>query len=315
MAKDNLAILNNFDINSLPDLDTVVLGALERLADEDLPAIDISNYKRPLVVGSGNADATGRVIFGDSDAIFASESTFADKLAHIDGIDEVIIVSASGAKHAPIIARAARDAGKHATLITCTSNSPARQALAAGELVDHVYPKNREPYTYNTSTYMSMLLGYTREDAGAIQQFISDKIDTLALPDFSKFDKYYLLVPTEFAGIITFLQIKFIELFGRNVARDVGTTESILHANTVAPSDELFIAFGSPNDTWGKPENRLNVPLPASADYGAMMAVGYYVIAQIQKARPPYFKDNIASYCQFISSKFGENIEPIVPGS
>lgn len=312
---DNFKYLNNFDINSLPDLDRVVLGALEMLAGKDLPRIETSNFKRPLVVGSGNAEATGRIIFGETDAIFASESSVDGKLKNITDIDEVIIVSASGGKHAPIIAGKARDAGKHVTLITSTPNSPAAKELSAEDLTAHVYPKNREPYTYNTSTYMAMILGYTREDPAVIQQFIADQIDSLSLPDFSKYTKYYLIVPPQFAGIIRMLQVKFIELFGRNLARDVETSEYVQHATTVAASDELFIAFGEPNNTWGKSESRLNVPLPDGGDYATMMAVGYYVIAQIQKSQPQYFKQNIAPYCQFISGVFGENIEPIVEGN
>ncbi|MGH7195980.1 MAG: hypothetical protein ACREGA_04345 [Candidatus Saccharimonadales bacterium] len=312
---DEINYLNNFDINSLPDLDTVVMGALEMLAGRDLPRIEISNFKRPLVVGSGNAEATGRIIFGNSDAIFASESSVDGKIENIKNIDEVIIVSASGGKHAPIIAGKARDAGKHVTLITNTPDSPAQQKLSADDLTAHVFPKNREPYTYNSSTYLAMILGYTREDPAAIQQFIKDKIGSLDVPDFSKFTKYYLIVPPQFAGIIRMLQVKFIELFGRNIARDVETSEYVRHATTVAASDEIFIAFGEPNNTWGKPENRLNVPLPDSSDYAAMMAVGYYVIAQIQKAQPQYFKENIAEYCKFISGVFNEDIEPIVEGN
>jgi hypothetical protein len=315
MTQPNVDLLNNFDINSLPDLDTTVLGALEMLAEKDLPTIDISKYKRPLVTGSGNAEATGRIIFADSDAIFASESTVEDKLKNIHDIDEVIIVSASGGKHAPIIARAAKAANKHVTLITNTPNSQAQKALNEDEITIHVFPKNREPYTYNTSTYMAMILGLTREDPLKIKEFIKNKVDSLTLPDFSKFDKYYLIVPPEFAGIIRMLQVKFIELFGRNIARDVETSEYVRHATTVAASDEIFIAFGEPNTTWGKPENRLNVPLPNDAGYGAMMAVGYYVISQIQKSQPQYFKQNIAEYCKFISGVFNEEIDPIVPSN
>lgn len=315
MATTNVDILNSFTINSLPSLDTVVLGALEMLADKELPRIDISAFKRPLVVGSGNAEATGRIIFGKSDAIFASESTVDEALDNIPTIDEVVIVSASGGKHAPILARKAAGMGKHVTLITSTADSPAQRELGSDEMTTHVFPKNREPYTYNTSTYMAMILGYTGEDAAAITGFIKETIDALSLPDFSQFTKYYLIVPPEFAGIIRMLQVKFIELFGRNIARDVETTEYVRHATTVAPADELFITFGQPNTTWGQPQNRLNVPLPEGADYGAMMAVGYYIVAQIQKAQPQYFKENIAQYCQFISGVFGEDIEPIVAGS
>lgn len=315
MEKTNFNILQSFELDSLPGLDTVVLGALEMLSGRQLPRIDIGKYKRPLVVGSGNAEATGRIIFGASDAVFASESTVDDKLQNIADIDEVVIVSASGGKHAPIIAGKARAAGKHVTLITNTPNSPTEQELEPSELTVHVFPKNREPYTYNTSTYLSMILGYSGEDPRAIYDFIKQNTDRLKMPDFSHFDKYYLIVPPEFAGIIRMLQVKFIELFGRNIARDVETSEYVQHATTVAPSDELFIAFGAPNVVWGKTENRFNVPLPERAGYGAMMAVGYYVVAQIQKAKPDWFKQNIADYCQFISGVFGEHIEPIVPGN
>lgn len=315
MSKSYIDILNNFDINSLPNLDTVTLGALELLGEHELPTIDISQFKRPLVVGSGNAEATGRIIFSETDAIFASESTVDDKLAHISNIDEVIIVSASGGKHAPIIAKKAASAGKHVSLITNTDNSEAEQMLSTQDLTIFKYPKNREPYTYNTSTYMSMIMGWTRENPQEIAEFIEQEVANLDFPDFSTFDKYYLIVPPEFAGIIRMLQVKFIELFGRNVARDVETSEYVRHATTVAPSNELFITFGEPNTTWGKSENRLNIPLPNDANYGAMMAVGYYVIGQIQKIQPQYFKQNIEQYCQFISGIFGEQIDPIVPAS
>lgn len=312
MQKNNVDRLNQFDLNSLPDLDTVVLAALELLADYELPSLTPASFQRPLVVGSGNAEATGRIIFRETDAVFASESNFEDKLNNISAIDEVVLVSASGGKHAPIIARQAAAAGKHVSLITNTPQSSASQAVSSQQLREYVFPKNREPYTYNTSTYLSMIMGQTGEDAMAIKDFIETVIDRQAWPDLAKFDKYYLIVPPQFSGIIRMLEVKFIELFGRNVARDIETSEYVRHATTVAPSDELFIAFGRPNDTWGRPENRLNVSLPDNADYGAMMAIGYYVIAQIQKAQPQYFKDNIVNYCQFISGIFGEDIQPIV---
>lgn len=312
---ENIHTLTSFDLNSLPSLDVVVLGALEMLAERDIPKISLENIQKPLIVGSGNAEATGRIIFGDTDAVFASESNVDDKLANIHDIDEVVIVSASGGKHAPIIARKAHASGKHVTLITNTANSPAQQALSESELTALVYPKNREPYTYNTSTYMAMIQGWSGENPLAIADFIKANLDTLDLPDFSKYNKYYLIVPPEFSGIIRMLNVKFIELFGRNVARDIETSEYVRHATTVAPSDELFIAFGEPNTTWGKPENRVNIPLPAGAGYVAMMAIGYYTVAQIQKAQPQYFKENIAAYCEFISGVFSENISPIVDGN
>ncbi len=306
-------LLDTFTLENIPDLDTVVLGALERFSGEELPRIPFDTYKRPLVVGSGNAEATGRIIFEKSDAIFASESNYEEKLKNIPAIDGVILLSASGGKHAPIIAKRAKELGKHVSLITNTPDSEAKKELALdnGD-AEYVFPKNREPYTYNTSTYLSMILGYTHEDSVQITQFIKEHVDTLDFSKFASFDKYYLIVPTQFSGVIRMLQVKFIELFGRNMARDVETSEYVKHATTVVPANELFLSFGYENTSWGDEMSRVNVPLPEWADYGTMIAVSYYVIGKIQKQHPPFFKQHIAKYTEEISKVFGEEIKPIV---
>ena len=310
MNYKNIDILNTFTLDTIPDLDVTVLGALELFQKETLPKLDILKYKRPLVVGSGNAEATGRIIFEDTDAVFASESNFESKLKHIPDIDGVILISASGGKHAPMIASRAKELGKSVTLITNNSNAEAKKFIENDEIF--VFPKNREPYTYNTSTYMGMIIGKTNEDPGRIQKFIQEKIATFAFPDFSRYNKYFLIVPPKFSGIERMLQVKFIELFGRIIARDVETSEYMKHAVTVVPADELFISFGDENKTWGKFENRLYVPLPINTDYGAMMAIGYYVIAQIQKQHKPYFKENIVEYVKQASAAFDSKINVIV---
>ncbi len=307
----NQKILKSFTLDNLPDLDTVVLGALELFMQLELPQIDVSMYKRPLIVGSGNAEATGRIIFEKLDAIFASESTYEEKLKNIDNIDGVVLISASGEKHAPIIAQKAKDLGKQVILLT---NSPDSTAAMTADIV-YSYPKNREPYTYNTSTYMAMILSATKEDAQKIYNHIIEVIDKLTLSDFSLFDRYYLIVPSRFSGIIRMLQVKFIELFGRTVARDVETAEYVAHATTVVPGDELFISFGTEaerNTAWGKEGNRLHIPLPENANYATMMAVSYYVIGKIQKVRAPLFKQNIKNYMQEVSKVFGYELKVIV---
>ncbi|MFZ2831845.1 MAG: hypothetical protein WAZ40_01720 [Minisyncoccia bacterium] len=313
MEHTNIETLKTFDLTNIPDLDVVVLGALELFMKERLPQIKLSEYKRPLVVGSGNAEATGRIIFEESDAIFASESNYESKLRHIPDIDGVILISASGGKHAPIIAKKAREMGKRVTLLTNTPGSAASKELDhEHEHSEYVLPKNREPYTYNTSTYMSMIIGHTQEDPERIYNYIKDTIDKMDFSKFEHFDKYYLIVPTQFSGIIRMLQVKFIELFGRVVARDVETSEYVRHATTVVPSNELFLSFGHENTEWGMPENRINVPLPEWANYATMMAVSYYVIGKIQKQHPAYFKQHIDAYTKEVSVIFGETINPIV---
>lgn len=302
----NLEIMQNFTEKNIPDLDTCVLGALELFSEhKNFPKIDIP-YIRPLVVGSGNAEATGKIIFGDKDAIFASESDFEGKLKSIKDIDGVVIVSASGSKHAPIIARIAKKKKKKVSLITNNKNSE------AGKIADNVYvfPKQKEPYTYNTSTYMGMILGKTGEDPKKIKRFIQEKVSKMKMPNFGKRDKFYLIVPARFSGIKRMLQIKFIELFGRKISRDVETDEYVRHATTVVDSDELFISFGNKNKLWGK--NRFDVPLPGWADYGCMMAVSYYIVGRIQRSQEPWFKKKIVKYAQDISKIFKSEIKAVV---
>jgi hypothetical protein len=309
----NLEILDTFGLDDLPMLDVAVLGALELFQHQPLQRIDVSAYRHPLVVGSGCAEATGRILFETVDALFASESNFEEKLCNIPSIDGVVLISASGSKHAPRIARRARELGKHITLITNSQDSPASRELdTENDDKELVFPKNREPYTYNVSTYMGMILAATGEDPAAIHRFIRERISKLGFPEFSRYDKYYLIVPARFSNIVRMLQNKFSELFGRNIARDVETSEYVRHATTVAPSDELFISFGEENTTWGKPESRLFVPLPDNTGYGAMLAVGNYTVAQIQAAYPNYFKDNIVRWSVEVSQLFHETITPIV---
>jgi hypothetical protein len=301
-----LQTMQTFTLKNIPNLDICVLAALELFSKQPLPKIKIP-YKRPLVVGSGNAIATGRIIFSKKDAIFADESTVDSKLKNIKSIDGTVLLSASGSKHAPIIAKKSKKANKKVILITNTKNSDAEKYSDT----TYVFPKNREPYTYNTSTYMSYILGYTKEDPKKILKFIKSRIDKLRLPNFSKIKKYYLVIPEEFEGIIRLLNVKFIELFGRNIARDVETFEYIPHATTVVPSGELFITFGKKmNPVFSK--KQLFIPLPKNADYATMMAVGYYIIGKIQASQPAWFKKNIDSYMKKASKVFGKKLNPIV---
>ncbi|MDP2924950.1 MAG: hypothetical protein Q8N99_01115 [Nanoarchaeota archaeon] len=89
-------------------LDECVVGGLEFLAREleagKFPELELGNFKRPLVVGSGNALATGRILYQDYDAVFADESTYEDKISKIKTIDGIAIVSATGGKDAVKIA-------------------------------------------------------------------------------------------------------------------------------------------------------------------------------------------------------------------
>ncbi|MBN1386206.1 hypothetical protein JW968_04515 [Candidatus Woesearchaeota archaeon] len=290
-----------------PDLDDVVLGALNLFTQKKLPRLTPGRFRRPLVVGSGNAAVTGKILFRDQDAVFADESTYLDRLKAAKGIDGAILISASGGKHAPIIAKELRKRKIMTVLITNNRHAEAKP------LVDRclVYPKQTEPYTYNTSTYMGMMLSSSKEDPGKILRHIKKNIDPKIPKNLSKYNAFFIIVPDEFDAIREMFLTKFSELFGPMVNGRVFTPEQTKHAKTVIPSGkELFISIGYDNKNFGT--NRLDLPLPKGAGHATVMAVGYYVIGKIQKQHTPYFKHYIEKYCRATSKVFGSTIKPIV---
>ena len=304
----SLEILKKFGIDDLPDLDVCVLGALELFAENGLPSLELGNYKRPLVLGSGNAEVTGRIIFENYDAVFANESTYEEKLKAVPSIDGAILISASGGKHAIGIAKRLKELGKECRLLTCNREAPAKEYIDSDKLF--VFPKNREPYTYNTSTYMGMILASTKEDPKEIQDYIEKNVENAINENIGKYEGYYLMLPSKFDSTRGLFITKFVELFGRKVGRDVFTDEQSKHATTVVPSNELFIEFGETG--FHMKGDRLQVPLPKNAKNGTMMAIAYYVIGKIQAQKPPYFKQNIKEYCKSASELFDQQINPIV---
>lgn len=282
----------NFDENNLISLNDCVLAALELFQIHDIKQADLRNCKKPLIAGSGNAIVTAKIIFSDLDAIFCDETNFDVSLEK--DIDSVVILSASWEKHAPIFAQKAQDKNIKTLLLTCSKNSSAQKIV--GEKNTIITPKNREPYTYNTSTYMGWVFAKTWESPKYIQEFIAKNIDpVLEKIDFSNFDSYLLVTPDKFAWVNQLFRVKFIELFWRKIARDVFSYEHLKHAITVVPHEkELAISFWQWEFDF---ENtRLQIPLPENADLATIMAIWYYVIGKIQQSYPNYFQKNIWNY-------------------
>ncbi len=130
--------------------------------------------------------------------------------------------------------------------------------------------------------------------------------------DFTKYTSFCIVIPDQFVLIREMFETKFIELFGRKVARDVFSYEQMKHATTVVQDDqELFICFGnSTGIRYG--EHQMDLPIFDTESYAAMMLVGYYVVGKIQVAFPPYFMDSIDNYCIRAKALSGFNISPIV---
>ncbi len=307
--KNYLDIIEKMNEDNLPYLHEVVMAALELFSKNKIGDVKFREFKKPLVVGSGNAIATAKILFDSKDAVYADETNFREKL-NVSGIDGVIVFSASGGKHAPIIAKHVIDEGFECQLVTCTKNSQGESVVGSKNTI--VTLKNREPYTYNTSTYLGWILAKTREDPNKIMNFILEEIEPM-IPKF--FDKYYgflLVTPDQFSSANHLFEVKFIELFGRRVARDVKTYEEMRHAITVVPSDrELAIQFGEGSfDFQGQV---FSIPLPENCDIGTFVAIGYYVIGRIQEQFPQFFKENIKNYIARNSKgEFGKAMKVIV---
>ncbi len=257
-----------------------------------------AKFKDPYTIVVGDEEFKGEKML-----IATGASAF---IPPIKGIDGAILLSASGGKHAPIIAK---DLKKRKIKVILLTNNP---AAAARQIADKTFvmPKNAEPYTYNTSTYLSMIIAKTRENPKAILHHIN-KIKKKIPENFKKYDAFYIIVPEEFDNTREMFLTKFDELFGPVISGRVFTPEQTKHAKTVVSSDrEMFISLGYDNKLFGK--NRLNIPLPSWAGYATIIAVGYYVIGHIQKQNKPYFRDNIEAYTKNASKLFGQVIKPVV---
>lgn len=303
--------LATFTEEALPGLDVAVLGALELFEATPVGRNIPSRFKRPLVIGSVNAHAVGRILYEGTDAVFADESSFEMALKNATVIDGAVIVSASGGKHATGFAQCLYDAGIPAALITNNEAAPAAMHVEAD--ATFVFPKNREPYTYNTSTYLGMILAKTGESPAKIRAHLSEVCTPTFEHELAKFSAFTFILPREFGHLTRMVRTKFDELFGPFVLGRAFTEEEIKHAKTVVTSEEeCFIALGVSNEYFGAPQNRIALPLPDGANYGTLMALSYYCVGLIQRQLPPYFARNIGAYVRGISKVFGEEIPVIV---
>lgn len=303
-------VLETFSLDSLPSLDIAVLGALELFARDGVPKLPELPTGQILIVGSVNAAATGRIVGANRNALYADESDYKDVLGGIQTVQAAFLISASGAKHAVEIAKFMKERGVRTVLLTHNHNAPAKEFVPASDVA--VFPKNREPYTYNTSTYLGVILANTQEDPHAIQAFIENQLAPRMPENFAAFDAFYIAVPPQFRHAVPMLYAKFDELLAPKVSGRIFTTEHAKHATTVIPSDtEFFISIGH-EQSFGPSERQLTVPLPPNAGYAFLLAVSYYIIGTVQKQHPPYFKANIVEYCKRASDLFGQQINPIV---
>jgi hypothetical protein len=279
----------------LINLDECVINALDLLSKSKLPKIK-HNFKNPLIVGSGNAAALGKVLFT---GVYANESNY-KKFLMTQKIDGCILISSSAGKHSPSIAKKMKK--MKIPTILLTNNSIGKATKFVDKIF--VFPKNIEPYTYNTSTYLGMILSQTGEDPKKILTLLKK----IKVPNLKKYNSYFFIVPEKFDNIREFYETKFDELFGPKIWGEAFTYEQTKHAKTVIESDkEIFISLGVTNKLFGK--NKLNYSIPKNANFGLMFCLGYFLIGKIQSQNPPWFKKSIKNYVIRASKLFKEKIK------
>jgi hypothetical protein len=169
----------------------------------------------------------------------------------------------------------------------------------------HVFKKIAEPYTYNISTYLGMILAASGEKPA----LITAQIKKIKLPDLKKYSSYAFVLPDGNNALAGMLEIKRDELFGPHLAMRAFTAGHARHAKFVNPSPkELIISFIKDDKYFGLKEHRYHPNLPKAYGPAMLMMAGYYLIGQIQAIKPQYFKKNIAAYCSDYGPKaYGKN--------
>lgn len=304
------------NILKLPNLNETVLAALDFFVKNNPPHLNLKPFSLPIVVGSGNAYNTAQIIFSGRPAIIANESNFKTilsaykKLISNKTISQAIIISASGEKDSVWEIKLAKKSKLKTVLLTCSPDS------SAAKLADQViaYQKLPEPYTYNVSTYLGIILSAGQEEARGIEEFISK----IKLPaNFKNFNSFSFILPDEFGTISPMLEIKRNELFGPYISLRAFSFGEARHAKFVNNSDkELVISFGE-NKYFGLKKNRWEIKIPRNASNSFVMALSYYLIGKIQESKTPYFKKNLANFCTEGPLAYGSKkpFDMIVPGN
>jgi len=302
----------------LINLNQAVYNALQFFGKTKPPRADFSKINFPLVVGSGNAYNTGTILFADKPAIFADESNFRATLKKYSSllkkkvIKEAIVISASGEKDSVWELELAKKNKLKTILLTCSPESSA--AKIATKV--YAYRKLSEPYTYNTSTYLGMILSLTKEKPAKILSFLKQiKLSR----NFKNYSGYTFVLPDQFLAICEMLNIKGRELFGPYLQVRAYSEGHARHAKFVhQDKNELVIGLGIKNKYFGNPKNRLDINIPKTADFALMLCLGYSIIGRIQESKPAYFQKNITKFCKDYGPKAYGNTKPfdiIVPGN
>lgn len=305
-------------MDKIISLDQNVLQALNFFVKNPIPSFNVKDFSFPFVVGSGNAYNTGLILFSETAAIFADESNFKKLLPAFEKainnklITQAVVISASGGKDSVWEIELAKKYGLKTALLTTKAESEAAKIADKS----YVFKSIDEPYTYNVSTYMGMILSATKENPGKIEEYVN----SIEFPEnFNDYQAYSFVLPDKYLNICPMLDIKKSELFGPNLSLRAFPQGHARHAKFVIRSEkELVISINEKNEFYGLPNHRWNISIPAEFSFAAVMAITYFIVGKIQIAKPAFYKENIANYVNDYGPKAYGSDKPfdlIVPGT
>ncbi len=282
--------------NQIPYLNESVLIALKFFQEEKRLKVKLPKDKLILAVGSVNAFNTAKLLLQNQATIFADESNLNKSLEIFNSvikdklIKKAVLISASGEKDAVWEINELKKRKIEVTLLTC--NPQASTIKLADQY--YVFKRLGEPYSYNFSTYFSMLLSVFNEEIKPMINYIKNLKIEGQLKSFSYFT---FILPNIYRPIAEMIKVKDDELFAANSSLRAFSLGQARHAKFIYQSKkEMVISFGE-NNHFGHKENRLELKLPKKVGPAFVLALSYYIVGLIQKQKPDYFKKSLKDYC------------------
>lgn len=282
--------------NQIPYLNDSVLKTLEFFKKEKKVKLKLPEDKLILAVGSVNAFNTAKLLLNNQATIFADESNLKNtlqvfhKLIKDKVIKKALLISASGEKDAVWEMKELKKRNIEVTLLTC---NPQASTIALADFY-YFFKKLKEPYSYNFSTYFSMLLSSHNENIGKMIKYLKSlKIEK----QLKNFNYFTFLLPDKWRAVADMIKVKDDEMFAAKSSLRAFSYGQARHAKFIYQNKkEMVLSFGD-NDYFGFLENRLELKMPTKVGPAFALALGYYIVGLIQKQKPDYFKKSLKDYC------------------
>lgn len=279
----------------IPHLDQMVINALDSFSNWNYPdksAIVVSD--KNIFVGSGSAACAAEMFARKFGGISLNASRYIGFFKRTKARDfNVYIISASGGKDSIPMAEFFQKNGLPATLITCNEQAPAKDECKDAI----VFPAHKEPPTYNTSTYGSMLYWL---DGGDPTQ-IKEKVLSLTIPDLR--NKHVVFMASDDYDVLADMgERKVLETLQNTPSNGEGFTHGS-HGLLRQPNDNRIVIRLNENHDYQGEVYDLNADTPLE-----MMMKVYYIIG---KNQTDLDAENIAKDYKETIAKLGWKINQV----